>query len=175
MGAAPPWTSGEQGAPLTIEVFNDYQCPFCGTTNEELKKIEAKYPTQVCFVFRNYPITRFHKNAVAAATAAESAGLQGKFREMIEILYARRDQWANDKDPASTFVSYALGLGLDTQRFADDMASESVSERISLDVKRAKFLKVEGTPTLFLNGAKLGHADNSKLVLLVNAFFNKHK
>lgn len=168
-GAVPPWTAGEQGAPVTIEIFNDYQCPACGSMNEELKKVEAKYPNQVRFVFRNYPLTRMHSNAHPAARAAEAAGLQGKFREMINLLYARRDQWSNEKDPVLTFVSYAQGLGLNAERFTDDMASELVAERISLDMKRAEFLGVKGTPTLFVNGMKLNPSDHNRLIEVVRA------
>lgn len=168
-GAVPPWASGEEGAPITIEIFDDYQCPPSASMNEELKKVEANYPNQVLIVFRNYPLVRIHSNAFAAATAAEAAGFQGKFREMIDLLYARQDQWSIDKDPSYTFVSYARGLGLDPERFTYDMASELVAKRISLDMKRAEFLRVKGTPTLFMNGKKLEPFEQQKLLEVVRA------
>ena len=137
--------------------------------NEELKKVEANYPNQVRIVFRNYPLAHKHDNAFAAARAAEAAGLQGKFREMIDLLYMRRDQWAPENGPVLTFASYSQGLGLDVERFKNDSASELVASRITLDMKRAEFLGVIGTPSLFVNGVKLNRSDHNRLIQVVRA------
>ena len=155
-GAVPAWSKGDPNAPATLEVFNDYQCPPCARFNEELKKIEGEYKSNVRIIFRNFPITRIHKNALSAAEAAEAAGLQGKFIEMIELLYEKREQWHDADEPGQLFTSYARELGLDVDRFAGDMKGEGVRERIRLDVKRAESLSVRGTPTIFVNGRDVG-------------------
>src|SRR5215208_5800119 len=103
-GASPVLSVGNLNAPVTIEVFNDYQCPPCASFNEELKKIEAKYKDKVRIVFRNFPLTQMHDNALPAAQAAEAAGLQGKFIEMINLLYENRGQWDSSKNGKQLFI-----------------------------------------------------------------------
>jgi protein-disulfide isomerase len=154
-GAVPAWGKGDPNAPVMLEVFNDYQCPPCARFNKELKAIEARYKSSVRVVFRNFPLTRIHKNALSAAEAAEAAGLQGKFIEMIDLLYDKSEQWRDSDETGQLFASYALGLGLDVNRFAGDMKGEEVRERIRLDVKRAESLDVKGTPTILINGKEV--------------------
>ena len=159
-GATPAWVKGNPSAPVTIEVFNDYQCPPCNTFNEELKKIENEFKDKVRFIFRNYPLTNLHPHALAAAQAAEAAGIQGKFFEMVGFLYRKQKKWSISEDAEKLFVSFAQKLGLDAERFKNDMKSKAVAERIALDIERANSLHATGTPEVFLNGEKLGASGN---------------
>jgi protein-disulfide isomerase len=171
-GASPAWTVGPSNAPISIEVFNDYQCPPCGTFNEQLKKIEAKYKDNVQIIFRNYPITNTHQNALLAARTAEAAGLQGHFVEMINHLYDNAKYWAESENPRQLFMSYARELRLDLDRFALDLDGELVRERIRLDVARAKSLEVNGTPTILLNGKMLKPEMTADIISLVEQTLN---
>lgn len=155
-GANPPWSRGSPDAPVTIEVFNDYQCPACASFNRELKKIEAEYKGSVRVVFRNHPLTHIHKNAQAAARAAEAAGIQGKFFEMVDRIYDGWAQWHESDEAVRFFASYARELGLDVDRFASDMDGVEVRRRILLDAKRALSLDVNATPTILVNGKNAG-------------------
>jgi len=155
-GATPPRAFGPEVAPVTVEIFNDYQCPACVSMNEEVKEVERKYAGRVRIVFRNFPLPpALHKHASAAARAAEAAATQGKFREMLELLYARREDWAQAESVEGLFNSYARELGLDPQRFKSDSEGAEVAERIRLDVERGRALKVKGTPALYVNGVEL--------------------
>jgi len=154
-GASPAWIVGNPAARVEIEVFNDYQCPPCNTFNDKLKKIETKHKDDVKIIFRNFPLPAAHRNALAAAQTAEAAGLQGKFREMVNLLYSERLSWVESKEARKLFLAYARKLNLDIYRFVADVDGERVRERIRLDVDRAKSLAVEGTPTVFLNGKKV--------------------
>src|SRR2546426_1139522 len=58
---------------VTLEEFGDYQCHPCGVLHPELKKIKERYGAHLNIVFRNLPLTKIHKNAFAAAQAAEAA------------------------------------------------------------------------------------------------------
>jgi hypothetical protein len=136
-GASPPQAVGSASAPVTIEEFGDYQCPPCGAVYPELEKIREDYGDRVRLIYRHYPVTRLHPNALAAAHAAEAAGLQGKFWEMHGQLYRAQKSWGNSTDAAALFVSYARSLGLDAEH------------------ERATSLGVDGTPTFFVNGRQL--------------------
>lgn len=153
-GASPPNSSGPEGAPVTVEIFNDYECPACAPMNEEVKEFEQAYRGGVRVVFRNFPIP-MHKYSLVAAKAVEAAGAQGKFRQMLDLLYARQKEWSSSTKPERHFASYARRLGLDARRFKSDSESERVAERIRLDEERGKALGVRGTPTLYVNGVEV--------------------
>jgi protein-disulfide isomerase len=142
-------------SPVILEEYGDYQCPPCGQLYPELKQIEKEYGNQVQIVFRHFPLTKIHKNALVAAHAAEAARNQDKFWEMHDRLYRNQKEWAELDDPRPTFVSYARQLNLNVEQFTNDMASNQVDQRISADIQRGTPLGVTGTPTVFLDGHML--------------------
>lgn len=154
-GANPPQAKGRADAPVTIEEFGDYQCQPCGALYPELEKIKADYGDRVRLVFRHYPLVRIHPHALAAAHAAEAAGLQGKFWEMHDRLYRGQKSWEKSGDARAAFAAYARTLGLDAERFARGMNSDTVDARVVADHERAKSLGVDSTPVIFVNGRKL--------------------
>jgi protein-disulfide isomerase len=154
-GAQPPHERGDASAAATLEEFGDFQCPPCGGFHPELKKIEADYGSRLRVVFRHLPLPQIHKNAIAAAQAAEAAGRQGRFWQMHDMLYENQSAWEKATDASAMFTSYARSLGLDVQRFAGDLNSADVNNRIRADMMRADSLGVTGTPTLFLNGREV--------------------
>jgi protein-disulfide isomerase len=160
-GAQPPRARGPASAPLVLEEFGDYQCPPCGLFYPEIEKIKRDYGDKLRLVFRHYPLTQAHPNALAAAHAAEAAGLQDKFWELHDQLYRNQREWAKAADPHPLFEDYAHTVGLDVERFAHDMNSAEVDARIVADHERATSLGVKATPTFFLNGHELS-ADKIK-------------
>lgn len=106
-------------------------------------------------MYRNFPLTSIHKNALRGAYAAESAGEQGKFWEMHNKLFEGQKEWSEAGDPQKFFDEYATALGLDSDRFKKDMDSERVKDKVAADAASAEKFEVNGTPTFFLNGKKL--------------------
>ena len=154
-GAAPPRVRGDASAPVTLEEFGDFECPPCAALHPELKKIEAEFGPRLKVIFRHFPLEQMHKNAVAAARAAEAAGRQNRFWEMHDMLYENQNVWKNDADTRVRFAGYAARLGLNVEQFKADMDAPAVMERIIADRLRGRSLGVEGTPTIFLNGREL--------------------
>ena len=154
-GAQPPRALGSEGAPVLLEEFGDYQCPPCGQVYPEVEAIMGEYGDRVRFVFRHNPLTRIHPHALLAAHAAEAAGLQGKFWEMHRALYENQRDWSRATDPRAAFESYARRIGIDADRFRRDVGGAEADARVVADHRRAHSLKVESTPTFFLNGRKL--------------------
>jgi len=142
-------------SPVVLEEYGDYQCPPCGELYPDLKKIEGEYGNQLHLVFHYLPLTRLHKNAMAAARAAEAARLQNKFWEMHDRLYRNQKAWADAEDPRPIFISYARELGLSTAQFQEDMESNRVDQAISADIQRAQSLGINGTPTILIDGHQL--------------------
>ena len=77
--AVPTKPNFKVSSPVVLEEYGDYQCPPCGLLYPELKKIEAEYGNQVQIVFHHFPLRTIHKNALAAAHAAEAARNQKEF------------------------------------------------------------------------------------------------
>ena len=140
---------------VTVEEFGDYQCPPCGLLHPELKKIEAEYSNRINFVFHNLPLTKNHKNALAAAQAAEAARLQNHFWQMHDLIYDNQNGWKDLDDPRPTFTQYARDLGLDVKRFVRDVEGAEVQQRLAEDKQRADAQGVQGTPTILIEGRQL--------------------
>ena len=123
-------------SPVVLEEYGDYQCPPCGILFPVLKQIEHEYGDQVRFVFRHFPLTKIHTNAMMAAQAAEAARNQGKFLQMHDRLYGTQNAWKDLADARPMFIGYARELGLNVEQFTRDMDSAAVAQRIASDMQR---------------------------------------
>jgi protein-disulfide isomerase len=157
-GAEPPHVRGPASAPVTLEEFGDFECPPCGGLYPILKTIEAEYGPRLRVIFREFPLTQLHPHALAAANAAEAAGVQGKFWEMHDLLYENQKSWDKAFDIRPIFEGLATKIGLDADRFKRDQTSEIVDTRIALDGIRAHSRGVVGTPTVFINNQEIPYA-----------------
>lgn len=168
-GAQPPQVVGPLNPRVTIEEFGDFQCPPCGKLHPVLKKIEDDYQSQVALVFREFPMTQMHANALEAARAAEAAGLQGAFWPMHDFMFDTQEMWNKWRDARSVFARQATIMGLDPQQLRNDMDSKEVQQRINADQQRGQSLGVVGTPTVFLNGRMIAPEEFDHLRELVDA------
>ena len=144
---------------VTVVEFSDFQCPACASIHAPLKQVLAKFEGKVTFVYRHFPLTSIHKNAVAAATAAEAAHNQGKFWEYGDVLFTKQAEWEGMSDPNEKFTEYAKELGLSLEKFAQDLKSEEVKGRVNTDMIYANRHAFSGTPTFFVNGVKTDFAN----------------
>ena len=141
---------GPADAPITIVEFADYQCPFCARSEGPITQALQAYPTQARFVYKHFPLTANHPQALPAALAAAAAQKQGKFWEMHEILFANQRALSPEQ-----IDGYAKKIGLDMKRFKADMDSDAVKEQVEADRRLARRAGVRGTPTVFVNGRLL--------------------
>lgn len=154
-GAQPPHTLGSPTATVTVEEFADFQCPTCASVHTLMKQINSTYGDRIKFIYRNFPLTQMHANANNAAAAAEAAGRQGKFWDMQDMIYTNQKEWSDSQNAKEIFERYAGLVGLDLGKFRSEYDSMSVRSRIMNDVARAKALRVDSTPTIFINGNKV--------------------
>src|SRR5581483_2646729 len=78
---------GASDAKITVVVYADLECPFCAQFHTTMKKILAAYPTQVRWVYRNWPLTTIDSQSLAKANATECANEQGKFWDLTNLIY----------------------------------------------------------------------------------------
>ena len=139
---------GPVDAPVTVVEYGDFECPFCGRAEPVVRELLAEFG-DVRYVWRHLPLSDVHANALTAAEASEAAADQGAFWEMHDLLFAHQDALT-----PSDLVSYAAELGLDVERFANDLVAHTGASRVADDVDSADLSGVSGTPTFFVNGRR---------------------
>jgi protein-disulfide isomerase len=131
---------GPADALLVIE-YGDFECPYCAAMSARLDTIACR------LVFRHFPVRSSHPRAWPAACAAEAAGLQGRFWEMHDLLFADPGRL---EDPH--LWDRAESLGLDLERFEADRRGRAVEERVRSDFRSGVRAGVVTTPTVFAGG-----------------------
>ncbi len=165
-GTIPENTLGNTKAKVVVVEYADFQCPGCHTVSPAVYKAVTRHTDDVLLIFRNFPIPSLHPNARAAAAAAEAAGLQNKYWQYNELLFANQDNWKDldGTERSAVFANYAQDIGLDVAQFNEDVDSDQVVQKIDFDVAVAKKAGVTGTPTVFVNGKKVdGMVKDGKL------------
>ena len=143
---------GSLDAPVILLEYGDYQCPYCGRAHPIVERIIEALGDQLCFAFRNFPLSQIHPHAEHAAEAAEAAHALGgadAFWSMHDMLF--ENQQALDDDD---LLSYAAEIGLDAKKFAQALATGQFAPRVREDFLSGVRSGVNGTPTFFINGER---------------------
>lgn len=150
---------GPLDAPVTLVEYGDYECPYCGEAYPLMKAVQAEMGQDLCFVFRNFPLTELHRHALRAAEFAEAAASVGLFWQAHDLLYENQNALA---DP--DLRRYARQIGLPPESEAD-LFSGAFRQRIQRDFDGGIRSGVNGTPCLFINGRRYdGSRDFRSLV-----------
>ena len=155
---------GDPNAPVTIDVFEDFQCPACQrfTENTEPLIIEKLVSAgNVRYVFHHYPFldgdgVGSSGESDQAANAAMCANEQDKFWEMHSILYAN---WNGENQGAFNnrrLQVMAESIGLDMEAFNSCFSANKYEAEIQADFELGQQMGVSGTPTVFVNGQRVG-------------------
>jgi protein-disulfide isomerase len=138
--AADDHVRGAADARLVI-VYGDFTCPRCALAAERLRDLRLRV------VFRHFALRTKHPRAVALALAAEAAGIQGRFWEMHDALYAEPGLF---DDPH--VWERAERLGLDIDRFEADRRADGPAAKVARQLRDGMRAGVALTPTLFVDG-----------------------
>jgi protein-disulfide isomerase len=154
---------GNQDAPVTIVVFDDFECPYCAKAVPLLKEVLAAYPEQVKLVYKNFPLS-MHKHALAAAIAGLAAERQEKFWPLHDLLFANYNQLNAQK-----IQQLAAQAGLDMTRFELDRNDPKLAQQVNLDMQQGQQIGVRGTPTIFINGRRMPQRSREAFDQLIQA------
>jgi protein-disulfide isomerase len=136
---------GNRDAPVVLVEFADYQCPYCQKIHPDLEKLQKEYGNRLALVYKDYPLP-MHPYAQKAAEAARCAGVQGKFWEFHDMLFAgKKLQPADLKEQAHT-------LNLNEQQFDKCIVEGLEAADVEKDAAEARSLGITGTPSFFING-----------------------
>lgn len=160
--------SGNPDAPVTLVEYGDYQCPFCGQAHPIVKRIQERFGSRLRFVFRNFPLSEIHPQAMHAAAAAEwvaQAGGEEAYWAMHDLLLENQRDLRD-----AALAKYAEAAGVGAEGLADALASESYELAVRLSFMSGVRSGVNGTPTFFINGERhRGPWDEEALAAAIEA------
>lgn len=140
---------GVKDALVTLVEYGDYECPYCGQAEVVIREMLDSFGEELRYVWRHLPLNDVHPNAQMAAEAAEASSAQGEFWRMHDTLLNHQDELS-----ATELGRHAELLGLDVERFWEELRRREHATRIDDDVATADASGVAGTPTFFINGRR---------------------
>ena len=133
---------------MTLLEYGDFECPYCGQAEPVIRELLSDHG-DIRYVWRHLPLNDVHARAQLAAEASEAAARQGKFWDMHDLLLEHQDALR-----PTDLIEYAERLGLDVDRFTDDVRNHRGAAGVARDVDSADLSGVSGTPTFFVNGRR---------------------
>jgi Na+/H+ antiporter NhaA len=162
---------GPAEALVTLVEYGDFECPYCGQAETVIRELMSNYSQELRYVWRHLPLSDVHTTAQLAAEASEAAGAQGRFWEAYDALLAYPDIFT-----PRDLNEIADSLGLDRERFWEQIRRHEHAERIAEDVASADASGVAGTPTFFINGRRhQGAYDVATLTVAVDSALRRAK
>jgi Na+/H+ antiporter NhaA len=140
---------GPEDALVTLLEYGDFECPYCGQAEAVVRELLSSSDDDVRYVWRHLPLNDVHTSAQLAAEASEAAAAQGRFWEYYDALFAHQGTFS-----PQDLLNYATQIGLDLDRFRDDLHHHEQTPRVAEDVASADSSGVSGTPTFFVNGRR---------------------
>jgi protein-disulfide isomerase len=138
---------GPANAPITLVEFADFQCPFCRQWEQQTyQPLLAAYAGKIRIVYRDFPLTSIHPNAMPAAEAAQCANEQNQFWPFHDKLFG------GETLSTDVYDQYAQQLGLNMTQFDQCVSTHKYAQQIQADADFATNLGVNSTPTFFING-----------------------
>ncbi len=137
---------GPGDAPVTIVMFTDSLCPYCGKVLASIDELWDEYPGKLRLVIKQFPV---HPTAKLAAEASFAADAQNKFWELHEQIFAHQDDLSHD-----ALIEYARQAGLDVARFTSALDHHTYAAAVDADLAAAMELGVRATPSFLINGRR---------------------
>jgi Na+/H+ antiporter NhaA len=140
---------GAADALVTLVEYGDFECSYCGQAEPVVRELLSSFGDDLRYVWRHLPLNDVHGSAQLAAEASEAAAAQGRFWELYDALLAHQDELG-----PLALRRLAQQLGLDVERFWEELRRHEHAERVAQDVASADASGVTGTPTFFINGRR---------------------
>jgi protein-disulfide isomerase len=148
-----PTAIGDVDAPVVMINYSEFQCPFCGKfardTKPELMEEYVEDGT-LRIEWRHFPY--LGPESQTAAEAGHAAGMQGRFWEFHDAMYANQQPPNSGKLTEDYLVGVAEEIGLDTEQFRQDMTSAAAAKAVKEDFQEGQSIGVTGTPAFLVNG-----------------------
>jgi len=144
--------AGPVDAPVGLVVFSDYQCPFCASWNADTLPVMMQRAEAGDLRIEWRDVNVFGEASERASRASYAAAEQDAFWEYHDVLFAEGETRSEQELSDDALVDLAAELGLDTDRFAQDLDSEQTREQITANAHLGLELGAHSTPTFILGG-----------------------
>ncbi|OKH38159.1 disulfide bond formation protein DsbA [[Phormidium ambiguum] IAM M-71] len=143
--------TGSPAKKIILVEFSDFQCPYCAQAHKTIKEFMAKHQDEVTLVYKHFPLSSIHPEALPAAKASWAAGQQGKFWQYHDALFTQQNKLGEE-----FYLETAKNLNLDLEKFNSDrqIAEKSITE----DMILGESVGISGTPFFIMNGATFSGA-----------------
>jgi protein-disulfide isomerase len=149
---------GPANAPLTLAVFSDFQCPLCRDEALELRKqVPAAFPNDLRVVYMDFPLDTIHPWARPAAIAGRCAFQQGEaaFWSYFDYVYENQKAVTPENLGDKVLEWAKANSSVDSLRLKRCIDTKATEAEVNRTVAEGQKLKVDSTPTAFLNGRRL--------------------
>lgn len=144
LGSSP--TKGNPNAPIVLFKFSDFQCPYCTVAAGYMNEFVGNHEADILYVYKHFPLTQIHPEAMPSAKAAWAAQQQGQFWLYHDGLFVNQNRLGED-----LYLELAEAMNLDLDRFNRDRASAEAAAAIQQDLDLAQRLQLQGTPSFIMN------------------------
>lgn len=145
IGSSP--ATGATAQDVVLVEFSDFQCPFCARAHQTIKQFMNANKDKVTLVYKHFPLSQIHPQALPSAVASWAAQQQGKFWEYQDALFTQQNQLGEE-----LYGAIAQKLNLNIEQFNRDRNSQQAQAAIQKDIQLAEGLGLSGTPFFILNG-----------------------
>jgi protein-disulfide isomerase len=167
-------SEGNPKAKVILIEYADFQCPACAAYHPIVDQLLSNYGNKLFYIYRMFPLTNAHPNAIITAQAAYAAYKQGAFFKYDGQLFNKQTEWADLQDPKTAFVDYATLLKLDTVKFKTDMLSSATQKYVQDSENEALSEGITQTPSFFINGNLIQNPSSyDDFKKLIDAALNK--
>ncbi|TVP66546.1 MAG: protein-disulfide isomerase [Leptolyngbya sp. LCM1.Bin17] len=139
-------TKGNTNAEVVLFKFSDFQCLYCAVAAGHMKQFVGNHEADILYVYKHFPLTQIHPEAIPSAQAAWAADQQGQFWLYHDGLYVNQDRLGDE-----LYVELAEAMNLDLEQFNRDRASDAAAAAIQRDLELAQQLQLQGTPSFVMN------------------------
>lgn len=141
---------GDTDATITLLIYEDYECEYCGKAAKELTTLRKCYKDKIYIVYKNFPFIRMHPHALLAARVVEACALQNKFIEAHDLIFECQE-----------YLEYGLGgilrllernFSVSIEQLNEDLQKEDVERKVNDDIESGIRCGIKNTPAIFING-----------------------
>lgn len=135
---------GPADAPVTIVMFTDAMCPYCGRVLATIDEVWDEFPGKLRLVVKQFPV---HSQAVLAAEASLAAAAQDKYWPFHDQMFANPDDLGHD-----ALIEDARRAGLDVATFTTALDNHTYADALAAEQAAAKEIDISATPSFLING-----------------------
>ena len=160
-------TLGPESAPVTLVEFMDPECESCRLMHPIVKRLLSEYPSELRHVVRYLPL---QPNSMLAAGALHAAGQQGRYWDMLDVMFENQPVWGSHHAPRPDLIpTYAEEIGLDMEAFRQVLEGGAYRLVVDADQADGRTLGVRGTPTFFVNERRVSQLGYEPLKRMIEA------